>query len=114
MPARTLTHHKVNPYKKDIKEQNLIVFTPNGYKLNILVTAITPAALRCFIILLSRLDIDGSASASLIDLRKMTGSPAPKLSRALGELVRADLIKKRANGLYWVSPDVARKLSIQV
>ena len=113
MPARTLTNHKQNPYCKEVKEQQMVVFAPNGYYLNILVTAITPAALRCFITLLSRLDGDGSASAPLTDLRKMIGSPAPTLSRALGELVRFNLIKKRANGLYWVNPDIARSLAVR-
>lgn len=113
MPARTLTHHKENPYYKQVKEQQVVVFTPSAYELNILVTAITPAALRCFFVLLSRLDADGSASAPLGDLRKIIGSPAPTLSRALGELALFELIKKRSNGMYWVSPSVARSLAVR-
>ncbi len=113
MPARTLTHYKENPYYKEVKEQQLVAFTPNGYELNILVTALTPVALRCLIVLLSRLEADGSASAPLTDLRKVIGSPTPTLSRALGELARFGLIKKRSNGMYWVSPSIARSLAIR-
>lgn len=113
MPARTLIHHKENPFYKQVREQQLVAFTPGEYELNIMVAAITPAALRCLIVILSRLNADGSASAPLADLRKMIGSPTPTLSRALGELARFELIKKRSNGLYWVNPSIARSLSIK-
>ncbi len=112
MAARVLQHHKVNPYRQYHKDQKTVVFSPNGYYLNILVSCLSPAALRVLFVLMARLQPDGSSKALLTELRKMIGSPSPTLSRALVELVKAGFITKRGNGDYWVNPTIARLLAL--
>ena len=113
MAARVLGHHKQNPYRNFYENQNMVVFSPNDYSLSVLLS-LCPAAMRLLFVLLSRLQPDGSAKASFIELRELIGSPAPTLSRGLVELAQRGLITKRGNGDYWVNPSLARTLSITV
>lgn len=111
MAARVLGHHKQNPYRNFYENQNMVVFSPNDYSLSVLI-GLSPAAMRVLFVLLSRLQPDGSAKVSFVELRKWICSPAPTLSQGLVQLAKHGLITKRGNGDYWVNPSLARTLSI--
>jgi DNA-binding transcriptional ArsR family regulator len=99
------------PFKTHYEELSFTVITTNAYQLGLLASR-PPLAVRIFLLMLGRLQPDGSASLGLNDLRKLTGCTDSNLTRALRQLGDAGLIARRERGRYWVNSDIARTMTI--
>ncbi len=100
------------PFKPQSKEVAFTVITTDDYLLQLLATR-PPLATRLFLLLLSRLEPDGTAAMSFKEMKKGIWAADSNLSRGLKALADADIIAKKSRGRYYLNPNIARRMSFQ-
>ncbi|TAE31419.1 MAG: hypothetical protein EAZ91_07475 [Cytophagales bacterium] len=100
-----------NPYRTEGRGQTVVVLNLTEYWLTILMT-LSPVALRTLLILCAKLTPDGSAMATLVEIRKYNARSICNISLGLKELLDRDLIRRKALSSYWISNQIAYNLNL--
>lgn len=105
-------YKKTNPYQAEGNGQLVVVLNMSDYYLTILM-GLSPVALRTLLVLVSRLAPDGSATATLVELRKYNAHNICNISLGLKELLTHDIIRRKSLSSYWISNRIAYNLHLQ-
>ncbi|WP_020598385.1 hypothetical protein [Spirosoma panaciterrae] len=113
MAANVLHNHNRNPYASSKGQQHAVLFTARDYTINLLVV-LSPISLRVMVLLGTRMNSEGYATASLDQLARIIQSPRSYINKGILELARHNLIKKKKRSEYWINPDVFRSAVIEL
>ncbi|MBD2704951.1 Rrf2 family transcriptional regulator [Spirosoma sp. BT702] len=114
MAANVLQNHNRNPYGSYKDKQHLVLFTADDFYMSLLLFRCSPIALRVMLVLASKLNADGYATASLAELAKSLRTNPSYVNKAILELAKYELIQKKKRSEYWIQPDVFRPALIEV
>jgi acyl-CoA synthetase (AMP-forming)/AMP-acid ligase II len=104
-------YKKVNPYLTDRTGQSVVVLNLTEYYLSLLMS-MSPVAIRTFLVLASRVQPDGSATATLVEIRRYNAHNVANISLGLKELLKANLIRRKSISSYWLSDKVVYNLNL--
>ena len=113
MAANVLHNHNQNPYGADKDKQHMVLFSPKDYQINQLVI-LSPISLRVILLLASRLNPEGYASATLDELARLIQTPRSYVNKGILELAKHNFIKKKKRSEYWIQPDIFRPAQIEL
>ena len=111
MVTTRLPLYKSNPYPVTTNSRSAVVYQPDDYTLSLLM-GVKPAALRCAVVLMARMGVDGLAKVPMKELRTVINQPVETMSKGLKELEQAGLIRKRTYGEYWINPKLAKPVTV--
>jgi len=105
-------YKKINPYDLPDNRQLVTVYAPDSYKLGLIATAMMPMALRVLLIMLARVNADGSVVLPMSEARAIFQMNEPFISRGINQLVKFDFISRKTIGEFWVNPKIAHVMAI--
>lgn len=113
MAANVLHNHNQNPYSSYRDKQHIVLFSAKDYLVNQLVV-LSPISLRVMLLLASKLNSEGYASATLDELASLIPTPRSYVNKGVLELAKHNLIKKKKRSEYWIQPNLFRPTQIEV
>ena len=114
MAANVLQYHNRNPYRSKPEQQQLVIFSANGYEISLLARILSPIALRVLIVLASKLTGEGYSKVSLDELARLIDTPRSFVNKGILQLNEHGLIKKKKQSEYWLNPDLFRPALIEI
>ncbi len=112
MAATVLQYYDRNPYKRDKYQQNVVIFSANNPLVRQLVRR-SPITIRVLLILVSKLDGEGYAGATLDDIAWQLQTTRTYVNKGLLDLAKFDFIRKKRRSEYWINPSLFRPAFIE-
>ncbi|WP_097125223.1 hypothetical protein [Spirosoma fluviale] len=90
------------------------MYRPDEYKLNQLLTTVTPMALRVLFFALATVSPDGSVELRPVAMTRQFQTDASFIGRAVRELVKYKMLARKNRFEFWLSPAIASPITFQV
>ena len=114
MATNVLQNHNRNPYAEYKRTQNLVLFTATDDPFRGILLFLHPISLRVMIVLASKLNSEGYATATLEEIAFILHSTPSYVNKGILELARCNLISKKKRSEYWIRPAAFRPAQIEV
>jgi hypothetical protein len=97
--------YKTNPFEKQHQTYSAMVYQPDDYTLN-QILSLSPKAIRMLLVIASRIDpLTGMSYSPTAELHRIFPDALPNISAAKSELLRANLmVYAKANHSFYVNP----------